>query len=284
MRPVAIRCWPPTRPKGTARQRFLREARAAAAVSHDHVTIHAVEPADGLPYLVMEYITGVSLQGRLDRDGPLPPRDIARTASGRERAVGRSRDGPRSPRHQAGEHPARNGVERAKITDFARRPPTMPASRSGVAAGTPLYMSPEQARGETVDGRSDLFSLGSVLYALATGFPPFRADSTMGVLNRITNHPPRPIRETIPDFPAELEKSIMQLLEKEPGKRFQLAADVSFRLGAFLSNPQAQTTPAVENDSVEDPPEHTNKWVGRCACWQAAMVAIVLTFRTPKGR
>ena len=88
-------------------------------------------------------------------------------------------------------------------------------------------MSPEQARGDTVDHRSDLFSLGSVLYALATGFPPFRAGSTMGVLNRITNDPPRPIRETIPDFPAGLEAIIMQLLEKDPSKRFQMAADVA---------------------------------------------------------
>src|SRR5688572_11913635 len=80
LRPVALKVMAPyLAPSGTARERFKREARAAAAVSHDHiVTIHAVEEANGMPYLVMEYISGISLQARIDRDGPLPPRDIAR--------------------------------------------------------------------------------------------------------------------------------------------------------------------------------------------------------------
>jgi hypothetical protein len=147
-------------------------------------------------------------------------------------------------------------------------------------------MSPEQARGDSVDNRSDLFSLGSVLYSLATGFPPFRAGSTMGVLNRITNDPPRPIRETIPDFPVALERIIMQLLEKDPSRRFQLAADVSFKLTAFLAGPpQEPATSADEADEAE--PEHaepTKWWVAAlCLLAAAAMVAIVLTFKTSKG-
>jgi hypothetical protein len=176
-----------------------------------------------------------------------------------------------------------NGVERVKITDFglARAADDARLTQSGVAAGTPLYMSPEQARGEAVDSRSDLFSLGSVLYTLATGFPPFRAESTMGVLNRITSHSPRPIRETIPDFPTALEKIIMQLHEKEPGRRFQLAADVSFRLGAFLANPQSM--PAQDEDDA-GPPEQHKTWVTvLCLLAGIAVVAIVLTFKTPKG-
>jgi len=289
LRPVAIKVLAPyLAPSGTARQRFLREARAAAAVSHDRVvTIHAVEPADGLPYLVMEYVTGVSLQGRLDRDGPLPPRDIARI--GLQAANGLSAAHDQGLVHRDIK-PANilleNGVERVKITDFglARAADDARLTQSGVAAGTPLYMSPEQARGETVDSRSDLFSLGSVLYTLATGFPPFRAESTMGVLNRINHHSPRPIRETIPDFPPALEKIIMQLLEKDPGKRFQLGADVSFRLTAFLGSPKQETHEDVELAEPGEPTKRQGWWhVVLPVLAGIFVVAVVLMFRTPKG-
>jgi hypothetical protein len=244
LRPVAIKVMAPyLAPSGTARQRFLREARAAAAVRDDNiVTIHAVEPAE-LPYLVMEYVSGISLQARLDRDGPLPPRDIARI--GMQAANGLAAAHKMGLAHRDIK-PANilleNGVERVKITDFglARAADDARLTQSGTAAGTPLYMSPEQARGETVDHRSDLFSLGSVLYTLATGFPPFRAGSTMGVLNRIANDPPRPIRETVPDFPAALEGIIMQLLQKDPDHRIQVAADVSIKLTGFLADPQPE--------------------------------------------
>ena len=164
----------------------------------------------------------------------------------------------------------------------------MPASRR--AASRPARRSicrrSKHAARRSIS-RSDLFSLGSVLYTLATGFPPFRADSTMGVLNRITNYPPRPIRETIPDFPVALEKIIMQLLEKEPGKRFQLAADVSFKLAGFLSSPPRDSEPVApaESEAIEDEHEPPTKWwvTALCLLAAAAMIAIVLTFRTPKG-
>jgi hypothetical protein len=291
LRPVAIKVLAPyLAPSGTARQRFLREARAAAAVSHDHiVTIHDVVPGDNLPYIVMEYVSGISLQGRLDRDGPLAPAEIARI--GLQTANGLAAAHSQGLVHRDIK-PANilleNGVERVKITDFglARAADDARLTQSGVAAGTPLYMSPEQARGEAVDHRSDLFSLGSVLYTLATGFPPFRADSTMGVLNRITNNSPRPIRETIPDFPADLEKIIMQLLEKDPGKRFQLAADVSFKLTGFLSGSPSEPQPPAAVDAEERPePEQPTKSrvTALVLLAAAAMVAIVLTFKTSKG-
>ena len=233
----------------------------------------------------MEYVTGVSLQGRLDRDGPLSPKEIVRI--GQQAACGLAAAHAQGLVHRDIK-PANilleNGVERVKITDFglARAADDARLTQSGVAAGTPMYMSPEQARGETVDSRSDLFSLGSVLYTLATGFPPFRADTTMGVLNRISHDPPRPIRETNPDFPVALEKIIMQLLEKEPGKRFQLAADVSFKLTAFLSRP-AEANPV--EPAAEDEPERPTKWwvTALCVLAAVAMVAVVLTFKTSKG-
>src|SRR5438094_4144138 len=96
-----------------------------------------------------------------------------------------------------------NGVERVKITDFglARATDDASVTQSGTVAGTPMFMSPEQANGEAVDHRSDLFSLGSVLYAMCTGRPPFRASSSMAVLKRVIEAAPRPIREINDEIP-----------------------------------------------------------------------------------
>ena len=138
-----------------ARRRFTREAQAAAAVSHDHiVTIHAVEEADGLPYLVMHYVAGMSLQERLDSDGPLQLAEILRI--GMQTAAGLAAAHAQGLVHRDIK-PANilleNGVERVKITDFglARAVDDASLTQSGVVAGTPQYMSPEQAEGKAVD-------------------------------------------------------------------------------------------------------------------------------------
>jgi uncharacterized protein (TIGR03067 family) len=227
---------------GTARDRFEREARAAAAISHDHVvTIHAVDEAKGLPYLVMQYVHGVSLQEKLDRDGPLGLKEILRIGM-------QTADGLAAAHAQGVIHrdikPANilleNGVQRVKITDFglARAAADASLTQSGVIAGTPLYMSPEQSLGEPQDHRTDLFSLGSVLYALCTGWPPFRADSAVAVLRRVADDTPRPIRETNPEVPDWLEAIIAKLMEKHPVDRFQSAAEVARLLEGHLAHLQ----------------------------------------------
>ena len=172
-----------------ARRRFLREAQAAAAVSHPHVvTIHAVDE-DKLPYLVMECIVGQSLQEKLDRIGALRLTEILRI--GRQVAEGLAAAHEQGLIHRDIK-PANilleNGVERVKITDFglARAVDDVAITRPGKVSGTPQYMSPEQARGERVDHRSDLFSLGCVLYAMCTGAPPFRGDSLPAVIKRLS--------------------------------------------------------------------------------------------------
>src|SRR5205823_3653019 len=192
----------------TARRRFTREAQAAAAVSHDHiVTVHRVHEAAGLPYLVMQYIPGESLQARLDHTGPLEVTEVVRiglqTASGLAAAHAQGlihRD--IKPANLLLE----NGLARVKITDFglARTADDVGLTQDGVVAGTPEYMAPEQARGEPVDHRADLFSLCSVLYALCTGVPPFRGESTAAVLRRVEEETPRPIPALNPDIPAPL--------------------------------------------------------------------------------
>jgi serine/threonine protein kinase len=226
----------------SARQRFVREARAAAAVTHDNVIdIHAVEDAGPVPYLVMQFIDGPTLQKKLEQTGPLPVREILRI--GRQIAAGLAAAHAKGLVHRDVK-PANvlleNGIERVKITDFglARAADDASLTQSGMVAGTPAYMSPEQANGEPVDPRSDLFSLGSVLYTLCTGHAPFRADTTMAVLRRVCEQTPQPIREVNPDVPACLGAIIGRLHVKQPADRFQTAAEVADVLGRDLADLQ----------------------------------------------
>ena len=223
---------------GSARLRFAREARAAASVAHDHVVaIHAVDSWKGLPYLVMQYVPGKSLQARIDRDGPLAVREVLRI--GMQVASGLAAAHAQGLVHRDIK-PANilleNGIERVKITDFglARAADDASISQSGVAAGTPHYMAPEQARCEPIDPRVDLFGLGGVMYAMCTGHPPFRAETAMAVLRRVCEDTPRSIRADHPEVPAWLEAIIAKLLAKDPAARFQTAAEVADLLGQCL--------------------------------------------------
>jgi serine/threonine protein kinase len=245
-----------------ARKRFLREARAAATVRHDNVVaIHAVEEQP-LPYLVMEYVDGETLQQRLDRVGPLDVPAVLRIgrqiASGLAAAHahrlihrdikpsnillengpadGRALGGPGTP----GGTPVGALSDRVKISDFglARAADDASLSQSGFIAGTPLYMAPEQSRGEALDHRADLFSLGSVLYLMCSGRPPFRAPTTLAVLKRVAEDTPRPIREIIPEVPEWLCALIARLHAKKPEDRFASAQEVADLLAGFQTGSQ----------------------------------------------
>ena len=209
---------------GTARQRFIREARAAAAVTHEHlVTIHAVDEDHRPPYLVMQLIDGVTLQQKLDKSGTLGVKEVLRI--GMQMAAGLAAAHKQGLVHRDIK-PANvlleNGVERVKITDFglAKIAADASVSQSGVVAGTPMYMSPEQADGEPIDHRSDLFSLGTVLYQMSTGHPPFRAGSTHTVLKRVIEAPPRPVRDINSEVPDWLEATYREAACEEAGGPF----------------------------------------------------------------
>ena len=227
---------------GAARRRFAREAKAAAAVVHDNVVaIHGVAESNGMPYLVMPYIRGESLQKRLDKRGPFALPEILRV--GMQVAAGLAAAHAQGLVHR-NIKPANilleDGVERLRITDFglARAADDASLTHSGVIAGTPQYMSPEQARGEVIDGRSDLFSLRSVLYALCTGRPPFRAETAYGVLHRLWQTAPRPIRDVNPDIPDWLAGVVMTLLQKSPNDRFDSAEVVARLMEQCLAHAQ----------------------------------------------
>ncbi len=224
-----------------ARKRFLREAQAAAAVSHPHiVTIHAVDEAT-LPYLVMEYVVGQSLQEKLDKVGSLKVTEILRI--GNQIAEGLAAAHKQGLIHRDIK-PANilleNGVERVKITDFglARAVDDVTITRTGEVSGTPQYMSPEQASGDRVDQRSDLFSLGAVMYAMCTGRSPFRASNLAAVVRRVCDDTPRPIQEVNEEIPEWLIEIIECLLEKQPGHRIQTAQEVAELLGTHLARLQ----------------------------------------------
>src|SRR4029077_3709918 len=123
--------------------------------------------------------------------------------------------------------------QKVKITDFglARAADDASISASGIIAGTPMYMAPEQAKGEKIDQRADLFSFGSVLYQMTSGRPPFRANGTVAVLKRVAEDTPRDIREIIPETPQWLCNVIAKLHEKKPEDRYQSAREIADVLG-----------------------------------------------------
>jgi serine/threonine protein kinase/sugar lactone lactonase YvrE len=230
----------------TARRRFCREARAAAAVTHENVVaIHEVEheESNDLPYLVMQYVAGTSLQDRLDHGQPLELKEILRI--GAQAAAGLAAAHAQGLVHRDVK-PANillESGERVRITDFglARAAEDVKLTKTGFVAGTPLYMAPEQASGEDLDHRTDLFSLGSVLYALCTGQAPFDGNTPFVVLRRITEETPRPIQDINPKIPGWLVAVIDKLLAKDPKDRFQSAADVGDILSQALAAVQSSS-------------------------------------------
>jgi len=257
-----------------ARKRFAREAQATAAILHPNVMpILTVHSSGKLPYIVMPYVACESLQQRIDRTGPLELVDILRI--GIQTANGLAAAHAQGLVHRDVK-PANIlleiGVERVMLTDFglARAIDDASITRTGVIAGTPLYMSPEQARGEAIDARSDLFSLGSVLYTLATGRPPFRAESTYGILRRLNDDAPRPLREISPQFPSWFAMIDHKLLAKQPAERFVSASQVAHTLEQCLAHLQQPT--AVELPELCRMPVAGSRW-GK---WSAiGLVALV---------
>ena len=238
---------------GAARRRFAREAQATAAIVNPHVmAIHSVNANAKLPYLVMPFVACESLQQRLDHHGPLDVKDVLRI--GMQAALGLAAAHAQGLVHRDVK-PANilleTNVDRVMLTDFglARAVDDATLTRTGIIAGTPQYMSPEQANGDAVDHRSDLFSLGSVLYAMCTARPPFRAETTFGVLRRIRETAPRPIREINADIPEWLDRVVMKLLSKSPDDRIASANEVATLLEQCLAHVQQPTTVALPESS-----------------------------------
>lgn len=240
---------------GAARQRFEREGRAAAAVVNDYVLpIYAVAEWQGVPYLVMQYTAGMNLQRRIDVEGPLKLSETLRIAMQTARGLAAAHAQGLVHRDVKPSNILLDGsVERAMLTDFglARAVDDASVTRTGLIAGTPQYMSPEQVRGDKIDSQSDLFSLGSTMYAMSTGHPPFRSDSSYAILRRIIDDTPRSIREINSDVPLWFEHIVSKLLAKHPRDRFDSAEQVAGLLESCLSHlqkPDSSPLPTIIAD------------------------------------
>ncbi|MEQ1826194.1 MAG: serine/threonine-protein kinase [Pirellula sp.] len=223
----------------SARKRFAREAQAAAAVIHPNVIpIYNVESEGKVPFLVMQCVNGQSLQSKVDRHGPMPLAESLRIAMQTASGLAAAHDQGLVHRDVK---PANillhDNVDRVLLSDFglARAVDDASLTRTGVVAGTPHYMSPEQARGDSIDTRSDQFSLGSVMYYMLTGRPPFRASGAMGVLNRICTEPHRSIEQVNSDIPIEITQLIDRLLSKDASDRFASMHVVEQELEGLLA-------------------------------------------------
>ncbi len=260
----------------------MREARSSAKVRHENVVqVHAVEEQP-LPYLVMEFIPGETLQQRLDRIGPLEPAEVVRI--GRQIAEGLAAAHAQGLVHRDVK-PANILIEAGpnqcvKITDFglARAADDASLTQSGFLAGTPMFMAPEQAKGEALDHRADLFSLGSVLYTAVSGRAPFRANSAYSVLKRVAEDTPRPIREIIPEAPLWLCDIITRLHAKKPQDRIATAreaADLLARGPAEIQGAEKLIPGEPPGLSRQDKPAGSPPRF-RVRRWAAAAAALLL--------
>ncbi len=279
---------------GTARQRFAREAQATAAVRHDNViAIHRVDDWHGLPFLVMPYVAGISLQKRIDTQGPLTVEQALRV--GVQIASGLAAAHAQGLVHRDIK-PANIllelGVERITITDFglARAVDDASITRTGIIAGTPQYMSPEQAQAGQIDARSDLFSLGSVLYTMVTGRPPFRGLGSFEVLQKIVDRNPRPIREIEPTVPEWFQQIVSKLHSKKPSDRPSSAGEVATLLEdclAHVRQPMVSTLPKLLPKASSHrwvPPRWTLPWIATGMLFSMFMAGIFIVLELDKGK
>jgi hypothetical protein len=232
-RQAAVKILPPELAfRGEIRSRFLREAETAAQLSHPNIVpIYSVDEREGLVYFIMGYIDGGNVATRLQERGVLEPEEV--------RAILREVADALAYAHRQGvvhrdikpdNILLSRDDNRPMVTDFGIARAISEGSDSrltatGMAIGTPAYMSPEQAAGEReIDGRSDLYSLGVVGYQMLVGEPPFTASSTPALLVKHLSETPIPVSERRPDVAPDLARAVMLMLEKDPANRFPSAA------------------------------------------------------------
>lgn len=241
---------------GNSRQRFLREAQSAASIAHANVIpIYGVHNLDGYSFLAMPLIVGGSLQQRIDREGPLALADVLRIGLQIAEALDAAHlHGVVHRDVKPANILLEDGSLRVLLSDFglARTLDDSTLTASGMIAGTPAFMSPEQARGESIDFRSDLFSLGSVLFAMATGHAPFQSPSTLKVLRSVGSEPFPSVHRYQEHLPVWLDRLIGLLTASEASKRLpdaKTAAEIMRQSLAYCSNPKANTLPTILTSS-----------------------------------
>jgi serine/threonine-protein kinase len=285
-RPVAIKLLPPELAfRSEIRTRFLREAEMAAQLSHPHIVpIYGVDEREGLVYFVMALVEGENLGTRIARDGPMPPADVRRILHEVGDALAYAHSQNTVHRDIKPDNILIDGeTGRAMVTDFGiaravSEGGEQKLTATGIAIGTPAFMSPEQSAGDRdIDGRTDLYSLGIVAYQMLCGDLPFNATSTPALLVKHLSERPVPIDQRA-NVPADLARAVMLCLEKNPDDRFPdarafvqaLDSGVVPNLPARAGNAYPQTAPswtpgpswvAADGGSEGGPtPEELQRW------------------------
>lgn len=266
---------------GLTRQNFVHEARAVAAIQDDHVvTIHGVEDEGPVPYLVMEFVNGGTLEDFLHENSI--PRVSEILSIGVQTASGLAAAHRRGLVHRdvkPGNILIDSSSRRVKLTDFgiARQVNGPESTLAGVLIGTPNYMSPEQVNGAELDARSDLFSLGCVLYELCTGHRPFDGPSTVAVLRAVSADLHRPVSEVNPDVPAELSNLIDRLLAKNAVDRPASADEVSVLLTEIKKHTTSERVKALSAErSGTESAKMTNRQWRHISRWRPVVIVVGL--------
>ena len=220
------------------RVRFIREAKGAGTLSHPNiVTVYDVGEHEGLPYITMEFVDGLTLSQWLERNGRLPANEAV--AIGRQLAAALGFAHKKGIVHRdvkPGNVMMLRDSPTVKVTDFGicriQGGDATQATRIGDVLGTPHYMAPEQVLGQPVDGRTDVFATGVVLYQMLTGELPFAGDTMISVGMKIAKTEPRPTQELVPDLPASVRRIVDRALKKAPEKRFQSGEEFARALAA----------------------------------------------------
>ncbi|MBD3873140.1 MAG: serine/threonine protein kinase, partial [Acidobacteria bacterium] len=260
------------------RERFSREARAASGLDHPHIcTIFDVgESPEGQLFIAMAYCPGETLKGRVQR-GPMPADEAARFAIQIAEALEAAHEAGIVHRDIKPANILITDRDQVKIVDFglAKLAGEAAVTRQGTVVGTPAYMSPEQANGEEVDPRSDVWALGAVLYEMLAGRRAFAADHERAILLAITTKDPTPVETMRPEVPAELVRIVRRCLKRDPAKRYQSASEVLADLRRFCG----ESTPAeIVTQSLPSASGLRRRWLvkHRVLPVAAGVVAVVL--------
>jgi serine/threonine protein kinase/Tfp pilus assembly protein PilF len=275
-RSVAIKFLPASVAGNTEeRERFKREAKAAAALNHANIcTIHAIEEAEGETFIVMEHVEGQELKDRL-RTGPLGLEEALAIAGQLARGLAAAHARGIVHRDIKSANIMLSSGGQVKIMDFglAKVRGSSQVTKVGTTVGTAAYMSPEQARGEEVDQRSDLWSLGVVLYEMLTGRLPFQNDYDQAVIYAILNQEPESLRALRPELPDRLEQIVTRAMAKDPAARFQTAGE----LVAALQHQEPGASSRRESSLTPEPSSRRRKPLVGVAAGAAVIVAAILT-------
>ena len=260
------------------RERFSREARAASGLDHPHIcTIFDVgESPQGQLFIAMAFCPGETLKQRIQH-GPIPADEAARFAIQIAEALEAAHEAKIVHRDIKPANILLTDRDQVKIVDFglAKLAGEAAVTRQGSVVGTPAYMSPEQANGEEVDSRSDVWALGAVLYEMLAGRRAFAADHERAILLAITTKDPTPVESMRPEVPAELVRIVRRCLKRDPAKRYQSASEVLADLRRF----RGESTPAeIATQSLPSASGLRRRWLvkHRVLPAAAAAVAIVL--------